>query len=481
MPKIGVNMDPPAIVQVAETISYEQAVSQLQVIARNNWKIGEIADKVPPKYGEQTLQSLADESGVAYETLVNCRRVYRAWKEDIANVGNISWCVCKEFISQPDRLDLIRNGNPQTGEPWTVRQARELVRSRSEPISIVPESEDEEETDDQQGAAEYTEEMVATPQPSECTSTVEETEVEGTKTPLPTVETTTEPEQRPSSKHGSKGGYVTLEGWKNLGAKEKKALLATEGGAGFNPQTTDSIEWAQWSWNPVTGCRHDCPYCYARDIARRFYEPEFEPALWYNRLRAPVTRQPSSGPFTDDVDRLGQHNVFVCSMADLFGRWVPREWIEAVLKTCSDSPQWNFLFLTKFPNRMTEFEYPDNCWLGTTVDQQARVRNAEKSFRKVKAKVKWLSCEPLLEPLRFEDIGAFDWVVLGGASTSSITPEWHPPRDWIVAIHEAAREAGVPVYEKTNLLSRVRQYPGIQTVETDRAPEQLIYLPTEIG
>ena len=93
-------------------------------------------------------------------------------------------------------------------------------------------------------------------------------------------------------------------------------------------------------------------------------------------------------------------------MADLFGRWVPGEWIERILATVAANPQWNFLFLTKFPKRMSEFVIPPNAWMGTTVDLQARVANAEKVFEKVKASVRWLSIEPMLEPLRIQAAGS---------------------------------------------------------------------------
>jgi protein gp37 len=153
-------------------------------------------------------------------------------------------------------------------------------------------------------------------------------------------------------------------------------------------------------------------------------------------------------------------------MADLFGRWVPREWIEAVLQVVADNSQWNFLFLTKFPIRLAEFDFPANAWLGTTVDAQARVANAERAFSKVRGGVKWLSCEPLLEPLRFNSLEMFDWVVIGGASSSTQTPEFHPPRAWVESLEAQARRAGCKVYEKTNLLERIREYPG----QADAAP-----------
>lgn len=304
------------------------------------------------------------------------------------------------------------------------------------------------------------------------------------RTPLPTA-----PE---SGRVGKPDEFITIDEWKSWDKARRQRFWEVlqdvpSGSKAMNRQDGDSIEWSLWSWNPVTGCKHDCPYCYARDIAERIYTPRFEPALWPGRLDAPsnvqvprdqIQAELAKGTPEGRAKAMGLGNVFVCSMADLFGRWVPKEWIDAVLKSCAAAPQWNFLFLTKFPIRMAEFEYPDNCWLGTSVDCQARVANAEKAFRKVNAAVKWLSCEPLIEPLHFADIGAFDWVVLGGASRSSQTPEWHPPRSWVNAIEAEAAEANVRVYEKTNLLSRIRQYPGVEGDDPTEAPEALRYLAT---
>ncbi len=61
----------------------------------------------------------------------------------------------------------------------------------------------------------------------------------------------------------------------------------------FN-RTNRAIEWALWSWNPITGCLHGCEYCYARDIAERFYPQKFLPTFHADRLAAPGnTRRPS--------------------------------------------------------------------------------------------------------------------------------------------------------------------------------------------
>jgi protein gp37 len=220
----------------------------------------------------------------------------------------------------------------------------------------------------------------------------------------------------------------------------------------FN-RTNDNIEWAFWSWNPVTGCKHGCDYCYARDIANRFYPEKFEPTFHPERLAAPANTKPIIG------DLIGGRNVFVCSMADLFGKWVPRKWIDAVFEQVIAAPQWNFLFLTKFPQRLCEFEWPENAWCGTTVDTQARVKNAEQSFQKIKAKVKWLSCEPMMERLTFENLKMFDWLVIGGASESTQTPAFQPKWEWVEHLMSQARKAGCRIYFKPNLTVRPKEYP----------------------
>jgi protein gp37/ParB-like chromosome segregation protein Spo0J len=227
--------------------------------------------------------------------------------------------------------------------------------------------------------------------------------------------------------------------------------------ARFN-RTNDMVEWALWTWNPVTGCEHNCVYCYARDIANRFYPEKFVPTFHPERLNAPRhMKVPEAAR-----DNIGEKNVFVCSMADLFGRWVPDEWIESVMAEVRNSPQWNFLFLSKFPLRYEGIDFPDNAWVGTSVDEQRRVASAEKAFRNVKAKVKWLSCEPLRERLTFKSLEMFDWVVIGGQSVSSQAPAFQPPWEWVEHLHTQARAAGCQIYWKPNLETRPREYPGQQ-------------------
>ena len=143
--------------------------------------------------------------------------------------------------------------------------------------------------------------------------------------------------------------------------------------ATFN-QTNDSVEWARWTWNPVTGCLHGCEYCYAREIANRFFKEKFKPTFHPGRLQAPHnTPIPANGTTWDK-------NVFVCSMADLFGEWVKQDWIDRIMDVVSTTPQWNYLFLTKNPQRLLTIKWPSNAWVGTTVDIQSRVNPAMEVF-----------------------------------------------------------------------------------------------------
>jgi protein gp37 len=247
--------------------------------------------------------------------------------------------------------------------------------------------------------------------------------------------------------------------------------LRAKSGAAFNEQKNDNIEWARWSWNPVTGCLHGCNFCYAREIALKIYDQKFEPTFLPERLAAPRnTKVPDKAG-----EDIGWANVFVCSMADLWGKWVPSEIIRLVLRECAEQSQWNYLFLTKFPNRYEEFaqEFPSNTWVGTTVTCQDDVPRAVKAFEKLvdagHKGVRWLSIEPLLGPVQFNvlQLGKLShWMVIGGQSDTrqpdGYVPAFYPPLRWALDLVKQADAAQVKVYMKTNLLhnsSRIREYP----------------------
>jgi protein gp37 len=241
------------------------------------------------------------------------------------------------------------------------------------------------------------------------------------------------------------------------------------GKATFNVSSGPGVSWAAWTWNPITGCLHGCRYCFAREIATngRFsaaFPAGFTPVFHPERLTAPAnTRIPVKHRGDPSWSR-----VFVGSMADNYGRWVPESWLVAVHEVMSEHPQWQYITLTKFPARYIGLDMPAGAWVGTSVDTQARVRIAQDAFSRIDGvAVKWLSLEPLLEPLRFDDLSMFDWVVIG-AQTATNQPSgrveaFAPPFEWVADIAVQAREAGCRIHLKPNLLGVTGpKSPGMQ-------------------
>jgi protein gp37 len=264
----------------------------------------------------------------------------------------------------------------------------------------------------------------------------------------------------------AEGGY-TIEAWHALPDDERTALLSLRNPkARLNRQNSsedgNSIDWGKWSYSPITGCKHNCPYCYISDFVSEV--PMFHP----NRLSAPLNQSP---PVTNDLrDRC----IFVGSLADLFGRWVPTEWIEAILEVFRACPQWIFIVCTKFPQRLLEFEFPANVWIGTTIDKQDRVAAAESAFAQLRERdrkrVLWGGLEPMLERIRFNRLDLFNRLVIGGASATQHSPAWYPPLRLVDEKRREARAAGCSLYEKSNLLLKESLGVAARYEFTDEPP-----------
>lgn len=247
------------------------------------------------------------------------------------------------------------------------------------------------------------------------------------------------------------------------------------------------IEWATHTWNPVTGCRRGCEYCYARRFISRFAphaceRPEAEP-LEYRPEGTPkgngcyIVDTPSrlvdeagayvrSTPYPKDFaptyhtytlsypeKRLIPSRVFVSSMGDLFGDWVPEAWIQEVFRACKRAPQHTYLFLTKNPRRYCDLANAGklpaepNFWYGTTVTGKGAPAFAESIHFNT-----FLSIEPLLEDIDpgLGSFGGVRWIIVG-AMTGPGSREHQPRRGWVEKIVEAASLTGAKVFMKDSL------------------------------
>ncbi len=243
------------------------------------------------------------------------------------------------------------------------------------------------------------------------------------------------------------------------------------------------IEWADATWNPVTGCLHKCKYCYARRIAERFggasdrwtmpehnqwetistgknhaldkqiydtdrgrnapYPYYFDPTLHYYRLGWPMKL---TKPRT----------IFVCSMADLFGKWVPYDWINAVFDACRKAPQHRYLFLTKCPIRYNELDFmallphEENFWYGTSVTTTVALVTHPGNPR-ARINTFW-SMEPLLGSVNLDAAKDLPGWVIIGAETGNRREKVIPQKDWIDDITEFCDDNRIPVFMKDSLI-----------------------------
>ena len=235
------------------------------------------------------------------------------------------------------------------------------------------------------------------------------------------------------------------------------------------------IDWCDSTWNPVTGCLHGCEYCYARSITNRFGGYDLNGEITTHNplpraeLHEPLTVTHNNGktvnapyPFgfeptlhryhLNEYQNKKGRNIFVCSMADLFGDWVPDEWIEEVFKACNNAPQHNYLFLTKNPKGYLRTKLPlnDNIWYGTSV---CRKDDVPKCRYLPFVRNKFVSIEPILEDLDIIDsptINYVDWVIIG-AETGRRKNKVIPERKWIEDIVNECQKENTPVFMKSSL------------------------------
>ena len=176
------------------------------------------------------------------------------------------------------------------------------------------------------------------------------------------------------------------------------------------------IEWTDTTWNPVTGCSQisvGCRNCYAERMAKRLQL--MGQARYKNGFQVTLHHDLIGRPFHWYKPR----RIFVNSMSDLFHEDVPFDFIKQVFKTMRECPHHIFQVLTKRSQRLREIsellDWPPNVWMGVTVEHGSLLNRIE-DLRQVPARVRFLSCEPLLAALSTLPLKGIHWVIVGGES-----------------------------------------------------------------
>lgn len=205
------------------------------------------------------------------------------------------------------------------------------------------------------------------------------------------------------------------------------------------------IEWTDKTWNPVTGCTKistGCNNCYAEIMSRRLK------GMGKNKYKNGFNLTLHEDTLNEPMEWNKPHEIFVCSMSDLFHKDVPFEFIDKVLDTIIKTPQHRYQLLTKRAERMAEYfethTIPNNVWLGVTVEAQSSKDRIE-ILRNLKSTVKFLSCEPLVEDLGELDLHNIDWVIVGGESGFNARPM---KKDWVLSIMEQSYKQGAAFFFK---------------------------------
>lgn len=205
-----------------------------------------------------------------------------------------------------------------------------------------------------------------------------------------------------------------------------------------------SIGWADFTVNSVKGkCPMNCSYCYA--------------IKFYNRKPSDIFKDPTIRwdekawqDFKRDLQRKKKPvRIFVGSTIELFGDWIKPEWLKTIFDTVKEYPQHTFIFLTKQPQNLIKYSpYPENCWVGMSVDTMSRYGDITDTFSRIKATVKFVSFEPMLDYTP-PDLRYVDWVIVGQQTPSKLSTQ--PKREWIIDLVKSCDKAKIPVFLKDNL------------------------------
>lgn len=206
-----------------------------------------------------------------------------------------------------------------------------------------------------------------------------------------------------------------------------------------------SIEWTESTWNPVTGCTKispGCRHCYAERLALRLqamknphYLNGFKVTLHEDALNLCLQwKKPQT--------------ILVNSMSDLFHEEVPLDFIQRVFDVMRQAEWHQFQVLTKRSQRLLEIaphlHWAPNIWMGVSVENQDCVFRIH-HLKQTRARIKFLSLEPLLGPLPDLDLHGIDWVIVGGESGPGARPM---KPSWVFDIRDQCQRNHVPLFFK---------------------------------
>lgn len=228
---------------------------------------------------------------------------------------------------------------------------------------------------------------------------------------------------------------------------------------------TDShIEWTDTTWNPVTGCTkvsQGCKNCYAERLAFRLQAMGLD--RYRNGFAVTLQEEALHEPYRWKRPR----KVFVNSMSDLFHESVPHDYIAQIFEVMRAVPRHIFQVLTKRSGRLRELApslpWPENVWMGVSVEDERAVSRIH-DLAHVPAAVRFLSCEPLIAPLRSLPLSQMHWVIVGGESGPGARPM---DELWVEEIFAQCRAANVPFFFK--------QWGGVRKSRTGRTLHNTTY------
>jgi protein gp37 len=212
-----------------------------------------------------------------------------------------------------------------------------------------------------------------------------------------------------------------------------------------------NIDWTCYSFNPISGeCGHKCSYCYMNAMWNR-YEEQKKRLLKISYL---IKNPPKPAK-----------RIFTGSSTDMWGDWVPTQWIKKVLDFIEKHPDKIFQFLTKNPKRYGTFPIMRNAWYGTTVDGTDKTKDNMKDLinntRSGFDIIRYISFEPLihkpqLDIFMFEKI---DWIIIGADSTKGAVK---PEKVWVDHLIKIAQYFHIPVWVKDNFEydKVIKEFPG---------------------